>query len=252
MKNNALGHLLLNLGFDPRRLKHIPGYIRYSKDKRTFLAAGGKIDVNMPVIADYYDKAGTAKGHYFHQDLLVASFVSSANPVRHVDIGSRVDGFVAHVAASRAIDIVDIRPLDLDSHPQIKFVQCDLMNLPEDFVESTDSLSCLHALEHFGLGRYGDPINPQGHLQAFENMVRMVQPGGAFYLSSPVGKAKVMFNAHRVFDPSDPVKWAGDELELLRFDYVDDEGALHRLADVEDAANEEYGCGIYTFRRRAS
>jgi hypothetical protein len=26
-----------------------------------------------------------------------------------------------------------------------------------------DSLSCLHALEHFGLGRYGDPIDPRGH-----------------------------------------------------------------------------------------
>jgi len=61
---------------------------------------------------DRFDQSGTASGHYFHQDLLVASRIFINNPEKHVDIGSRIDGFVAHVASFREIEVFDIRSLE--------------------------------------------------------------------------------------------------------------------------------------------
>ncbi|MBV5330073.1 MAG: DUF268 domain-containing protein, partial [Chlorobium sp.] len=58
------------------------------------------------------------------------------------------------------------------------------MNSPSEKLRSyCDSLSCLHALEHFGLGRYGDPIDPHGYADGLRNMVKILRQGGLFYLS---------------------------------------------------------------------
>jgi len=69
---------------------------------------------------------------------------------------------VAHVAAFRPIEVFDIRPLH-STVANITFVQADMMQLSSELVECTDTLSCLHTIEHFGLGRYGDPIRVNGH-----------------------------------------------------------------------------------------
>lgn len=102
------------------------------------------------IINDLYEESGVANGHYFHQDLLVARKIYQANPKRHVDISSRVDGFVAHVCVFREIEVFDIRPLD-NKVDGIIFRQANLMNLDEKYIEYCDSISCLHAIEHFGL-----------------------------------------------------------------------------------------------------
>lgn len=247
----TVGWALLNLGIDPRRLKDVRHLRRYMRDRRQWLTRGGAIDVNFPILGDFNQSAGTASGHYFHMDLLIARLIADAKPERHLDVGSRIDGFVAHVAAFRSIEIMDIRPIEIPSHPQISFVQGDLMLAQSDTVGQVDSLSCLHVLEHIGLGRYGDPIDPTGHLNAFSNLVELVAPGGIFYFAAPVGQGKVMFNAHRVFDPTAVPLWEADKLELKRFDYVDDAGALHLRAKPSEAAHLDYGCGIYTFARRS-
>lgn len=98
-----------------------------------------------PILDDKYKQGGTAKGHYFHQDLLVARKVYKANPKRHLDVGSRVDGFIAHLATFRKVIIIDIRELESNVE-NIEFIQADMMNIKEDLVESCDSISCLHAL----------------------------------------------------------------------------------------------------------
>ncbi len=206
-----------------------------------------------PVLSDYFDQAGTARGQYFHQDLLVAGFIYSKNPTRHIDIGSRIDGFVAHLAAFRKVEVMDVRPLHDTGHPNISFLQADLMDRDSAHDQATDSLSSLHAIEHFGLGRYGDPLHPSGHVEGFNNMARMLRPGGQLYISFPIGRSSaVHFNAHRIFHPRDILSWAHseNELKLERFDYVDDDGALHTNVDVHGAElNVRNGCGIYTFSK---
>ncbi len=202
-------------GLDPRiflrSLRGLPAYLRDWVEFRK--AYAGKIKF-MPCLHDRNEEGGATKSEYFWQDLLVARAIHEAKPVKHVDIGSRVDGFVAHVASFRECEVFDVRPIST-MVPGVVFRQADLMN-PDSLPLTAggrggsycDSLSCLHALEHFGLGRYGDPINPLGYQRGLANMAKLVQPGGTFYLSTPIGQERVEFNANWVFDPRSIVSCA--------------------------------------------
>jgi hypothetical protein len=204
-----------------------------------------------PILNEAKAESGINDKSYFYQDLYVAQEIFSANPLRHVDIGSRVDGFVAHVASFREIEIFDIRPLNSKIR-NAKFTKCDLMGpVVSDLIGCTDSLSCLHALEHFGLGRYGDPIDANGHLAGFENLSLMVKTGGTFYFSVPLGPLRVEFNAHRVFSMDYLIKMFQFKFQVKQFSYVSDNGELHVDVpfDGEDAKqnfNCNYGCAIFT------
>ena len=229
--------------------------IRLKANFESFINLGGIVTHEFPIYKDFEEQAGDATGHYFHQDLLIASLISTSNPKRHIDIGSRIDGFVAHVASFREIEVLDVRDLKDTGHQNIKFLKANLME--ENVVENniTDSISCLHAIEHFGLGRYGDPIDPVGYLKGFKNMVRMLKTGGTIYISFPIGsKNEVHFNAHRVFHPSDIFSWLDNDntLKITRFDYVDDFGNLHlNSLPIINELKLNYGCGIYTFLKNS-
>lgn len=203
--------------------------------------------------SDKYDSAGVAKGHYFHQDLLVAQKIFNANPLKHVDVGSRVDGFVAHVASFRKIEVFDIRPMQSKTN-NIDFGVLNLMNeINPHFYSYCDSLSCLHTIEHLGLGRYGDPVNYYGHLQGIENLHKILKNHGVLYLSTPIGKQRIEFNAHRVFSVDYLLNIFKDKFEVLDFHYVDDSGDLYQgmltNENCRTSFNCSYGCGIFTLKK---
>lgn len=110
------------------------------------------------------------------------------------------------------------------------------------------SISCLHVLEHIGLGRYGDPMNPDGTRQAAIEIQRILAPGGSLYLSLPIGRERVCFNAHRVHH-ADTVRNLFSELVLKSFSLVDDLGRFHNQADFQYASAQDYGCGLFEFER---
>ena len=250
---NPFVFVLLAIVFRRRQLRPIKHVPKYVSQYRLFQKLGGSITHNYPILLDYDAQAGTASGHYFHQDLLVASFIHKSNPTRHIDIGSRIDGFVAHVASFRKIEVMDVRQLKSTGHQNITFLQADLMDQNNIRTNVSDSISCLHAIEHFGLGRYGDPVDPNGHKKGFNNMLRMLNPNGTLYISFPIGNANAIhFNAHRVFHPKDIFTWSdqNNKPDLIRFDYVDDDGNLHQDVDLKSRdLDVTYGCGIYTFRK---
>ena len=198
-----------------------------------------------PCVRDWSVESGVARGHYFHQDLLVARRIHLAQPVRHLDVGSRLDGFVAHVAAFRPIDVLDIRPQE-SRIPNVRFIQADLMaDLPPELVACCDSLSCLHAIEHFGLGRYGDPIRYDGYMVGLANLRRLLKPGGRLYLSVPIGPPRIEFNAHRVFAVAGLLACLEGAFRLDRFSFVDDAGDLHEdVAVIPDEAQRSFGCAF--------
>jgi SAM-dependent methyltransferase len=199
-------------------------------------------------LKDRFSQAGTMSGHYFHQDLLVAKKIFQANPKKHVDIGSRLDGFVAHVAVFREIEVLDIRELK-SKVKNIIFKKADLMQ-PQEFENYCDSISSLHAIEHFGLGRYGDPIDYHGYLKAIDNISRILQPGGKFYFSVPIGKQRIEFNAHRVFSISYLLDLFRNRFIINSFSFVNDKGDLFenvelKSPEVERNFNCHWGCGIF-------
>lgn len=254
-------HWLLasQFGFDPLRLmRSLRGLPAYFRDWQRFRPGYGGPLALMPCLHDRYEEGGTTKSEYFWQDLLVARWIHAARPMKHVDVGSRVDGFVAHVASFRAIEVFDVRPVSTVV-PGVVFKQADLMHRASGPSLASgggycDSLSCLHALEHFGLGRYGDPIDPEGHAKGFANMAALLKPGGAFYLSVPIGRERVEFNANRVFDPRTIVRLADENgLTLNRLTVVSPGGAVREVA-IDDAALQElaaayYNLGIFTFTK---
>jgi SAM-dependent methyltransferase len=195
-----------------------------------------------PCLEDRYRESGVVKGHYFHQDFMIARRIHDENPNSHLDIGSRLDGFVAHVAVFRQIDVMDIRPLS-SNLPNIRFIQADLMkDLPEFLVESYDSMSSLHAIEHFGLGRYGDTVNPKGHLIGLSNIHRILKKGGKLYFSVPIGPQRMEFNAHRVFAIEYLLHVFSGKFNMERFSYVDDAGDLHENVELQGGLTSNFGC----------
>jgi hypothetical protein len=207
-----------------------------------------------PILNERFSEGGVMSGHYFHQDLLIAKKIYNNAPVRHIDIGSRIDGFVAHVASFREIEIFDIREIN-SSVKNITFKQADLMKLPDNMKECCDSLSALHVIEHFGLGRYGDPIDINGHLSAINNLYTMLKPNGRFYFSVPIGKQRIEFNAHRVFSIKYLLEILSGKFIIDNFNYVDDNGDLFENAQLTDESVNsnfdcKYGCGIFELIKR--
>lgn len=249
--------LLVVFGVDPLRaiysIKGLPAYFRdlkALKSQQKSAAREFSFGMPYPCLGDRFADSGSAKGHYFHQDLLVARRINLNNPQRHVDVGSRIDGFVAHVAAFRAIEVIDVRPLP-NNIPNVTFKQADWMEpIQEGLVEYCDSLSCLHAMEHFGLGRYGDQVNYDGYILGLNNLYRTLKKGGKLYFSVPIGPQRIEFNAHRVFSVSYLLECFDGKYHIDQFSFVDDRGNLHYNTPITDSDAQSnfgcvYGCGIF-------
>lgn len=259
----AAGNWLRALGIRPLRslrlLSRVPALLARRARLARALAgdAGWPMTASRPCLDDDSGEGGVASGHYFHQDLQVARWVLERAPGRHVDVGSRVDGFVAHLAVFRVVEYYDLRPVGHEVR-NIVFQQGDLssgLGLPRGECES---VSCLHVMEHVGLGRYGDAIDADGWIRALDNLVAMLRPGGRLYLGAPVGRQRVEYNAHRVFAPRTLLDAAAERgLAVAAHAWVDDEGRLVcpgvTLAEAcEVAARWRYGCGIFEFVLAAS
>ena len=251
--------LNIQFGIDPRKFfRSLKGLPRFARNLYQFkLSYKGRLEL-VPCLHDRYEEGGSTKNEYFWQDLLVAQRIFKQKPLRHVDVGSRIDGFVAHVASFRPVEVFDIRPVNSDI-PGVVFKQADLMSV--DSVAALcagnagycDSLSCLHAIEHFGLGRYGDPVDPSGYRRGIENLSKLLQPGGRFYLSTPIGSQRVEFNANWVFDPNtilDVANAAGlhlDELTVLDQQGGHETVLSPTLEKLNALAHKHYLLGIFHF-----
>ncbi len=134
---------------------------------------------------------------YFYQDSWAFEKIVSARPASHVDVGSH-HKYVALLSKVVPVTMVDIRPLSLPLDT-LNFVEGSILALP--FADgSLSSLSSLCVVEHIGLGRYGDPLDPAGSELAIAELKRVVAPGGDLYISVPLDDTnRVYFNAHRAF-----------------------------------------------------
>jgi hypothetical protein len=196
-----------------------------------------------PVFSDRFEQAGKVYGHYFHQDLWAARRIFAKRPDRHVDIGSRIDGFIAHLLVFMDVQVIDIRPLH-STVTGLTFHQANASRLDDCADMSIPSLSCLHAAEHFGLGRYGDPIDPDAPFRVMRELQRVLAPGGALYFSVPVGRERVCFNSHRVFSPRTILDTLCD-LRLVSFSVVNDEGKFVEGAQPSDVESAHGACGMF-------
>lgn len=228
----------------PRFLRTLQDYRRKSQGVGAFRVDARRVK---PILHEFSDQAGAASGHYFYQDLWAARKIYAARPTRHLDIGSRIDGFVSHLLTFMPVTVIDIRPLT-STVEGLTFMQADATDLAGIQDDSVESLSSLHAVEHFGLGRYGDPVEPDACFRAMRALARVLQPGGKLYFSVPVGIERVEFNAHRVFAP-ETVLNALPELRLVSFAAVDDDDRFWPIADPSRFRSSCFTCGMFEFTK---
>lgn len=247
-----------------RLRNYILGRIRVSRDFSTLKSQSSlskwselfPFDRKSLVLDDFYDLAGIAAGHYFHQDIFVAREILKAQPRRHFDFGSRIDGFISHLAVFREVDVFDIRSLET-TEQNIRFHQLDIMDTSQVVkLEQVESLSCLHTAEHFGLGRYGDPIDFDGWEKGINNLTSLLVKGGILYFSTPVShEQRIVFNAHRIFQPKFLNEFFSDNFEILKTAMIEDSGQMNLSADFtseEFLSNfrGKYSCGIWVLRKK--
>lgn len=242
LKNLALMVLyprpLLGLIYIPRYFWH---WFKYSKLNRgeslNFLDA-------YPCLGDWVSTT-PFDPHYFYQAAWLSRQLATTKITKHIDIGSDVK-LIGSISAFVPIEFIDFRPLQV-TLPGLQCTAGDITNLPME-ADSVISLSCLHVVEHIGLGRYGDPLDSQGSDKAMAELSRVVSTGGLLYLSVPVGRARICFNAHRVFSPIEIIN-AFDSFELVSFSMVNDSGHFLSNCMPSDALDQDYACGMFVFKK---
>jgi ubiquinone/menaquinone biosynthesis C-methylase UbiE len=154
------------------------------------------------------------------------------------------------VSAFIPVDFYDYRPAEvfLDN---LNCKKGNLLSLP--FVDnSVESISCMHTIEHIGLGRYGDDIDPDGDIKAINELKRVTSIDGNLIIAIPIGKPKIIFNAHRIYSYDQIISYFKD-FELKEFSLIPDDaiktGMIYN-ATKEQADEQNYGCGCFWFIKK--
>jgi SAM-dependent methyltransferase len=193
------------------------------------------------------DRTGTTHfdAHYTYHPAWAARIIAQTNPAVHIDIGSTLQ-FCALISAFVPVEFYDFRPAKLELSG-LTSRRGDLTALP--FAdESVMSLSCMHVVEHVGLGRYGDPLDPSGDIKAMAELRRVVAPGGSLLFVAPVGRARICYNAHRIYS-YESVLSQFEGMQLQQFGLIDDQDQFTLGARAEDANFQTYGCGCWWFKK---
>lgn len=231
---------------------------RFRSELSTFEELASRSTVRFPFSReDLYPQLSDATAttgfdrHYVFHPAWAARILAETKPREHVDVSSTLY-FCAIVSAFVPIRFHDYRPANLDLS-NLASKPGDLLELPFA-TGSVESLSCMHTVEHVGLGRYGDALDYDGDLKAMAELKRVLAPGGNLLFVVPVGKPKIMFNAHRIYG-HDQVIEAFADLKLREFALIPDDpkdGGLIRNATKSQADAQAYGCGCYWFQKPAA
>lgn len=223
-------------------------YLKFSKinDKRFSI----KFSDFHPQIKDKTFTTGFDR-HYVYQTSWAIRVVKEINPSFHVDISS-ILYFSGALSAFIPVKIYDYRPANF-ALPDLESNRGDLHHLP--FRDSSiHSISCMHTIEHIGLGRYGEPMDAEGDIKAINELKRVTASGGNILIVVPMGKPKIEFNAHRIYSYEQIISYVIDENFILKeFAFIpefDSEGPLQRNADPSRVANADYACGCFWFQKK--
>jgi len=200
------------------------------------------------VMPCYWDK--TSNTDYDHHYVLHTAWAlrkaKEIKPCKHIDISSSLY-FCTALSAFLPVEFYDYRPADVHLS-DLKTAHADLTNLPFES-NSINSISCMHTVEHIGLGRYGDPIDYDGDFKAVSELKRVTAIGGNMLFVVPLGKPKIIFNAHRIYSYKQITEmfegWKLKEFSLISDD--DKGGKLIINANEETANEQNYGCGCFWF-----
>lgn len=265
MKNNfskfkkwlAKFALVVNIYFLLLWIYKYPSFLRdYFRLKSLTRKTENDVQQRFPLkISDIYPQLFDNTGrthfdpHYTYHPAWAARIIARLKPSKHIDISSILH-FSTLVSAFVPVEFYDYRPAEV----QLQNLKCkkgDLLALP--FPDnSVESISCMHTVEHVGLGRYGDTRDPEGDIKAARELGRVVRKGGNLLFVIPIGKPRICFNAHRIYS-YDQVISLFPGLELREFSLVPDDYKISGLimnADQDMVKDQSYACGCFWFVKK--
>ena len=158
-----------------------------------------------------------------------------------LDVGSRTS-FIITLATYAPFILLDPQyRLHNNERCQIDIPYANLMFLggeAQDLPIEDNSqilVMSLHAIEHFGLGRYGDTLDVNGDIRGIQEMHRVLSPNGMMIGSVPVeraGNERIIFNRNRVYSP----EMMKGMLKEIGFEVINE---LCILAPCDNVRNEE-------------
>lgn len=200
-----------------------------------------------PCLNDRTEETGFDR-HYIYHPAWAARVLAKSPPKKHVDISSTLH-FSTIVSAFIEVEFFDYRPAPL-SLSNLSSSAADLTRLPFES-ESVESLSCMHVIEHIGLGRYGDPYDVEGDRKAAHELTRVLAKNGRLIVAVPVGRPRIQFNAHRIYSHEQVLEMFSG-LVLLEHALVPDGAAENGIIQGPDSKlimAQSYGCGCYVFSK---
>lgn len=206
-----------------------------------------KISDIYPILLDKTITHGFDR-HYIFHTAWAARVVKKINPEFLVDISSSLY-FSSIVSAFLPVKFYDYRPADLELEG-LTSAHGDLMKLPFES-NSLECISCMHVIEHIGLGRYGDPLDPNGDIKAINELTRVVNDDGYIIFVTPVGKPAIKYNAHRIYSFEQIIQRFSN-CKLIEFSLIQDDkvgGSIVYNADPNVVQKQEYACGLFVFQK---
>jgi hypothetical protein len=238
-KTNKILKLLINR----RKEKYL-----FSKQYKFFVNKEKRFDEfsMKPMLNQKYQPSGFDR-HYFYHPSWASRVLAEEKPDKHVDISS-VLRFAGDLSAFIPVDYYEYNVPDIKL-TNLTVNKADLLHLPFEN-DSVTSLSCMHVIEHVGLGRYGDPLDIDGDIKAIAELKRVLAIGGSLLFVVPVsGRPRLEFNAHRIYSYEMVVNMF-EELNLKEFALIPDSpkhGGLIRNADFKLCKSQNYACGCFHF-----
>lgn len=243
----------------PKEIQHLyslSGAIRirnWSRMVNVYLGGKGHEDTNKwdekliaTIIRDIEN--GTHKGTYGTvQTNQVRDHLRNTGKIqgsRVLVIGSERPWLEALCLLLGAKDIVTLEyGTILSTHPRIQTLTP--LDFRKQYMDGTlgqfDTVVSFSSLEHSGLGRYGDALNPWGDLLAVTRAWCVTRPGGALALGLPTGMDYVTVNAHRVYGK---VRWP-----LITANWIQVDSHLHNTSELENDNFKGYEQSLMVFEK---
>ena len=230
--------VLTELGIDPIRIVFFClNFPKYCFQYIKFTILSKKLILPAPILSDAAMAGGSTSSVYFLQDFFVAKLLLSDDFSGDLcDVGSRWDGFVGAVSLFRQVIVLDVRPVQVPDFIDVEMYITDMSASPNKAAEHSgylgeqsfgdfDVVTCLHSLEHFGLGRYGDMMDPDGHKKGIHALLDLTKQNGKIIVSFPPGNDRVLFNMERRLNPNFIKKYFEKNGARLasHYDLIDDE-----------------------------
>lgn len=179
------------------------------------LALCRRNDRAFEVLVEIRQDAGRhPQGQVDFECAFAAACLAAERPSRILDVGSYRTFTLGLMGMRTDVTTVDVRPRTAEL-PNEHVITCDAkrMNLPDSTIDAVVSLC---AIEHFGLGRYGDDFDLDADVKAFREMVRVARAGAIVVITSTItrGRAAIAFNSHRIYDRQAMMKF-GHGLKLI-------------------------------------